>query len=872
MCRRRSPSVSRLELTGRTGLDGAPRPGVLDVGSRVRVEVLAQQEQSFAWGERATELGGGVQSEPSYRDCAAENLSEAGFDDPCVCDGRGPNAQCPKANSLPLVELRAPAPPCQLSFGARGLTAGCLISQFCAKGGRLGAFLLGLLAAAGASAGSVTYVYDGLGRLKSATYADGTTIVYALDGTGNRQTVTSTATAGSIQLVATTVSTTENAGSVILTVARAGGSAGQVQVSYATSNGTATAGADYTATSGQLTWATGVAGNQTITVPLLDDTTYEGNEAFTVALSAPTGGALLGAATLAAVTIVENDSPAAGTIAFAPTTYTVGEGTTTVSVTATRTGGSTGAVTVDYATSDWTANAGGDYTAKSGQLSWASGVTTSQSIPISIINDAVGESTETFNVSLSNPSGGAAIGAAPAVVLITDNETGTAQFTLSARTVTENSGSVVIDVARTGGSTGPATVAYATSSGSALGGGVDYQDVSGTLSWVAGEDGIKSFSVPIVDGCDDHEPTEFFTVALSSPAGLTLGNPSFQTINIDDNDAEIGSTIAISPTAYSVLEGVTSVTVSVSRNGFATGTLSVQYLASGGTATAGQDFQSASGTLNWSNGESGIKTFQVNILDDSVGESPETINLALSNAAPGGTLSGGGTGTVTINDNEPGELAFSASGYSVIEGTAALTFTVQRQNGSYGAIGVSYATANGTAVSGSDYTSTSGSLTWTSGDSAAKQFSVPIANDGVYENATENFTVALSSPTGGATLGIPNTATGSIVDDDGPSVPSGLISSPIGNQPSYTILWTASAVGPVNHYTLSEEQTEGPGSPSTSIYTVTPPATSKAFSKGGAAEKFFIYKVRACGTVDESFCSAWSNTFGKSTCPVSGCP
>jgi len=721
-----------------------------------------------------------------------------------------------------------------------------------------------------AGAGSVTYVYDGLGRLKSATYADGTTIVYALDGAGNRQTVTSTTTAGSIQLVAAAVSTNENAGSVVLTVARAGGSVGQVQVSYATSNGTATAGADYTATSGQLTWANGVTGNQTITIPLLDDTTYEGNEAFTLALSAPTGGALLGAATLAAVTLVENDSSVAGTIAFAPTTYSVSEGTSTVTVTATRTGGSTGTVTVDYATSDWTANAGADYTAKTGQLTWGPGVTTSQAIPITITNDSEGESSETLHVSLSNPTGGAAIGSVPAVVTITDNEAGAAQFSLSTRTVTENAGSVVVDVTRTGGSTGSASVNYATASGSALG-GVDYQDVSGSLTWPAGEDGIKSFSVPIVDGCDDHEPTEFFTIALSGPTGATLGNPASHTIFIDDNDAEIGSTILISPTAYSVLEGATSVTVSVSRAGFATGTLSVQYLASGGTATAGEDFQSASGTLNWSNGEFGAKTFQVSILDDDVGEPAETISLTLSDPAPGGTLAPN-TGTITINDNEPGELVFSTPGYSVIEGAPSLTFTVQRGNGSYGAVGVSYATANGTAVSGSDYTATSGSLAWASGDSAAKQFSVPITNDGVYENATEAFTGTLSSPTGGATLGTPNPATGSIVDDDGPSVPSGLTSSPIGNQPSYTILWNASAVGPVNHYTLSEEQTEGPGSPSTGYHTVIPPATSKAFSKGGSAEKLFVYKVRACGTADESFCSAWSNTFSKSTCPVSGCP
>ena len=65
----------------------------------------------------------------------------------------------------------------------------------------------------------------------------------------------------------------------------------------------------------------------------------------------------------------------------------------------------------------------------------------------------------------------------------------------------------------------------------------------------------------------------------------------------------------------------------------------------------------------------------------------------------------------------------------------------------------------------SDYASTSGTLSWASGDTANKTFSVPITND-TLDEPNETFTVTLTSPTGGATLGSPSSATVTIMDDD----------------------------------------------------------------------------------------------------------
>ncbi|MFM8470686.1 MAG: Calx-beta domain-containing protein, partial [Limisphaerales bacterium] len=113
--------------------------------------------------------------------------------------------------------------------------------------------------------------------------------------------------AGTLQFTSATASVAENAGTVTLSVTRAGGSDGAVAVGYTTANGTATAGSDYTATSGTLSWASGDTASKTITVLILNDTAVESSETFNVTLSTPTGGATLGTPASVTVTITDDD-------------------------------------------------------------------------------------------------------------------------------------------------------------------------------------------------------------------------------------------------------------------------------------------------------------------------------------------------------------------------------------------------------------------------------------------------------------------------------------------------------------------------------------------------------------------------------------
>lgn len=114
--------------------------------------------------------------------------------------------------------------------------------------------------------------------------------------------------AGQVALDAATLSVSEGAGTANLSVTRSGGSAGAVTVNYTTMAGTATAGADFVATTGTLTWADGQSGSRSIAVAVINDAVRESDETFTVVLSGATGGLRLGSPAETAVTIVDNDS------------------------------------------------------------------------------------------------------------------------------------------------------------------------------------------------------------------------------------------------------------------------------------------------------------------------------------------------------------------------------------------------------------------------------------------------------------------------------------------------------------------------------------------------------------------------------------
>jgi len=212
---------------------------------------------------------------------------------------------------------------------------------------------------------------------------------------------------GSFRFSQATYSTPEGNG-VTITVERINGTAGAVSVQYATSNGTAAAGSDYTAASGTLSFADGET-SKTFNVQTTPDTNVEADETLVLTLSSPTSGATLGSPNQAVVTIQNDDVAPAGQLQFSQSSYTVLENAGTAVITAQRVNGSSGAVSVQYATSSSTATPGSDYNDASGTLNFADGET-SQTFTVTILNDAVNDPDETINLALTNATGGATLG------------------------------------------------------------------------------------------------------------------------------------------------------------------------------------------------------------------------------------------------------------------------------------------------------------------------------------------------------------------------------------------------------------------------------------------------------------------------------
>ena len=230
--------------------------------------------------------------------------------------------------------------------------------------------------------------------------------------------------AGVIQFAQASYSVAETAGTVTLAATRTGSSSGSASGYYRTANGTATAGQDYTPTTNFVTWLDGDTANKNVVLTILNDAVVESAEAFTVTFFTNTVGATLGAQTVATVTITDDDvAPSAGVIQFAQTAYSVAESAGTVTLVATRSGGSSGSASGYYRTANGTATAGQDYTPTTNFVTWLDGDTANKNVVLTILNDAVVESAETFTVTFFTNTVGATLGAQTvATVTITDDD------------------------------------------------------------------------------------------------------------------------------------------------------------------------------------------------------------------------------------------------------------------------------------------------------------------------------------------------------------------------------------------------------------------------------------------------------------------
>ena len=278
------------------------------------------------------------------------------------------------------------------------------------------------------------------------------------------------------------------------------------------------------------------ANAQTVTVSAVDDALVEGTHEVTITnTSTSTDGNYDGIA-VSNVVVSVTDNEGSGEFHLASATYSVGEADGVVTVGVVRVGSGSGAANIDFGTSDGTAEAGTDYTATNGTLSWADGVLGTNWFAVHILdNDITDDPDATFSAAISNATAGSIVSPSNATVTIVDNDPrGELSFTSATYTVSEDVGTLTVNVLRQNGSNEAVSVQFGTVDGTAAAGD-DYTATSGTLNWADDEGGIKSFSVTILND-SEFTADRAFTVALSNAAAAALVSPSNTTVTITDDE------------------------------------------------------------------------------------------------------------------------------------------------------------------------------------------------------------------------------------------------------------------------------------------------------------------------------------------------
>jgi hypothetical protein len=395
---------------------------------------------------------------------------------------------------------------------------------------------------------------------------------------------------------------------------------------------------------------------------------------------------------------------------------------------------------VNYATVAGTAALGADVTATSGTLTFLTGET-SKTVAVTVVGETLFEANETFTLVLSSPVG-ATIAAGTGTGTIT-NDDAAPSLSISSPTVAEgNAGGTVatFTVTLSAASGLPATASYATSPGTASA-GTDFTAGSSTVTVPAGS---TSAAITVsVAGETLFEADETFSVTLSGPGNATLGVATgVATITNDDaapaisvNDATVlegntGSLNAVFTVALSAVSGLPATAT------FATGNVS---------ATAGSDYTAVSTLVTIPAGSTSV-TVNVPVLGDTAGEANETFAVTLSGVS--GAVAGDVAGVGTITDND--QPALSVSDVTLAEGnsgTSAATFTVSLSHATLIPVMVTYATANGTATAGSDYTAVPATLLTFLPGTTSLPVTVNVTGDTATE-PNETFLVNLTLPIG----------------------------------------------------------------------------------------------------------------------------
>lgn len=576
--------------------------------------------------------------------------------------------------------------------------------------------------------------------------------------------------AGQIEFDAATLSVDERVGLASVRVRRVNGSGGAVSASLRSVNGSALGGSDYLPVDQSLSFADGDTTPKTVMLTIINDSADEDDEQFELQLANAGGGATIGDQAAMQIGIVDDDAAPAVQLVEATSAAAENAGTVYVRLRLSTASGKT--VTAPFTLSGSAAR-DVDYAIAGGNVVFAPGIT-EQRIAVALIDDSLVEELETIGLTLAAPAN-ATLGTIRSHTLTISSEDvarpGSLQLAADSLRVNEADGSATITVTRRNGSEGAVSARVSSRDGSAIA-GADYTALSATVNFADGDSEPKIVSLAITDDGVD-EADEVLSVQLAEAAGgAAIGTPASMQVTIDDDAAAPyqPGVLQLAAGDFGVIENAGPGLVTIHRVGGSDGAASVRLSTADDSAQAPADYAATDVLVEWADGDAAPKTVAIAIVDDTLVEAPERVALLLSQ--PGGAAIGDiGSGHLSIVDDDqpaptmPGVLRFAVDAISVNENAGTVSVTVQRVNGDDGAVSVVYATHNGSASAGADYTAAGGTLSWADGDTGARSITLAITDDTLVEG-NEGYTLTLATPAGGALLGTPNRIAVSIVDND----------------------------------------------------------------------------------------------------------
>ena len=537
---------------------------------------------------------------------------------------------------------------------------------------------------------------------------------------------------------------------------------------YATKDAGASSGSDYTAQTGSVTFAPGQT-RATVEVAVSGDTAREATEHFQLVV-APTGAlGDDGAGAVGEASILDDDGGNLPVLSTAPATArkSIGSGFGGVlSFTATLSEASSDAVTVGFRTLPATATSHADFPRSVDEITFAPGET-SKTVDIRIASDGDVEDDEAFFVEFFDVTGATFAGGAKVLretgFILDDDGPGLSRsLQVSEPVLLEGDGgnrTARFEVSLSRPVETTQTFAWQTRDGSAEA-GTDYTASSGTLTFEPGQS--RAFVDIAVSGDGASEASEFFMLSVT-PSSLLGDNGAGATGRafVIDDDGEDGlPTLSIQSrdTKESIGSGFGgTVDFVVTLSEPATDTVTVEYRSAGRTATQQDDFPAISGTLTFAPGETS-KTISPRVSSDNVDEADESFEIELFSPV-GAQLAGGvpvlQEAAFILDDDGVGlDRAIHVSDVVVeepVSGEATASFEIRLSRPFDTATTVSYATVNGSASAGSDYSPASGSLTFAPGQTEAA-VNVAVLADSANSEGNETFLLSLS--------GLPSTVTG----------------------------------------------------------------------------------------------------------------